>query len=182
MSNDLAFDGFRSWQVGPDDPLSVKWLSMDKGTMRSMAVQKSLASVGEFNISINREIKFDVRESEEMSAWQTPQQTFTKGTGDCKDYALLKYSLLMHKGIDACVVFGEIRRLGMGNLDGNIHHAWCAARINDHWYALDNMFDHLEPVETYLNWTPKAAMHDDSVVRFGREFTMNDELAKHSAG
>jgi len=169
---DPSFAGYRSFEAGADDPLRLKWESMDKGTMRSMAVQKSLASVGELNISINREIKFDTRESEEMSAWQTPQETFTRGMGDCKDYAILKYSLLMHKGITAQVVFGEIRKLM-----ANLHHAWCAARINDAWYALDNMFDHLEPVGTYINWTPKAAMHDDSVVRFGKEFTIAQVLA-----
>ena len=170
---DLIFTGYRAFEAAPDDALRLKWLSMAMGTMRSMAVQKSLASVAEFNLGINREIKFDNRESEEMSAWQTPQETLTRGTGDCKDYALLKYSLLMHKGITAQVVFGEIRKIL-----ANQHHAWCAALIEGSWYALDNMFDHLEPIGTYLNWTPKAAMHDDRVVRFVREeaFSINERL------
>jgi predicted transglutaminase-like cysteine proteinase len=171
---DPAFAGYRAFDAPPDDPLRAKWASMDKGTMRSYAVQPNLASVGELNLSINREIKFDHRESEEMSAWQTPQETLTRGTGDCKDYALLKYSLLMHKGIDARVVFGEIRKIL-----ANVHHAWCAVRVDGSWYALDNLFDHLEPVGTYLNWTPRAAMHDDCVVRYGREFTIAEEIGSH---
>jgi hypothetical protein len=27
-----------------------------------------------------------------------------------------------------------------------------------------------------MNWLPLAAMHDASVVRFGREFTINDRI------
>ena len=169
---ELTFAGYRAFDAPPDDPLRAKWASMERGTMRSYAVQPNMASIRELNLTINREIRFDHRESEEMSAWQTPQETLTKGTGDCKDYAMLKYSLLTHKGIYARVVFGEIRKIL-----ANVHHAFCAALIDDHWYALDNMFDHLEPIATYANWTPKAAMHDDSVVRYGRAFTIADVLA-----
>lgn len=170
---DLAFAGYRAFDAAPDDPLRLKWLSMDKNTMRSYAVQKSLASVGEFNLGINREIKFDAVEAESLDAWQSPQQTLTSGHGDCKDYALLKYSLLMHKGIEARVVLGGIASLDAP--DGRWPHAWCAAFIEGIWYALDNKFDHLERLP-YLNWIPVAAMHDDQVVRFGREFSMNEMM------
>jgi predicted transglutaminase-like cysteine proteinase len=173
---DLTFAGYRAFDAPPDDPLRAKWLSMDRGTMRSYAVQPNMASVRELNQTINREIKFDNRESEEMSAWQTPQETLTRGAGDCKDYALLKYSLLMHKGLTARVVFGEIRKIL-----ANVHHAWCAALVDGSWYALDNMFDHLEPVATYANWTPKAAMHDDKVMRYGRAFTIAEQLREKSS-
>jgi len=181
---DLAFPGYRAFAATPDDPLRAKWASMSIGTMRSIAVAPNLASIGEFNLGINREIKFDDRESFEMSAWQTPQQTLTRGSGDCKDYALLKYSLLMHKAITACVVFGEIRKLGMGELDGNLHHAWCAALVEDRWYALDNNADRPIPVEDYPDWTPKAAMHDQTVTRFvpDQTFTINDTIGgSHAA-
>jgi hypothetical protein len=44
------------------------------------------------------------------------------------------------------------------------------------WHALDNKFPQIIAIADYLNWLPLAAMNDASVVRFGREFTINDRI------
>jgi len=94
--------------------------------------------------------------------------------GDCEDYAILKYATLLQAGLSAAslrIVIGEIISIA-----GNQPHAWCAARIEGTWHALDNKFPQIIAIADYLNWLPLAAMHDASVVRFGREFTINDRI------
>jgi hypothetical protein len=69
------------------------------------------------------------------------------------------------------IVIGEIKSIA-----GNQPHAWCAAYLDGAWRTLDNKFDQIIGVADYVNWLPLAAMHDASVVRFGREFTLNDMM------
>ena len=59
---------------------------------------------------------------------------------------------------------------------GEIISIECAARIEGAWHALDNKFPQIIAIADYLNWLPLAAMNDASVVRFGREFTINDRI------
>jgi len=169
--NELAFAGYTAHDAAPDDRMRLKWNAMraDLSTPGLSLPDASAASVAALNLQINRQIKFDESESEDLSVWQTARQTLASGHGDCKDYALLKYAVLTQAGIAARVVIGEIREIL-----ANKHHAWCAALLGGTWFALDNMFDHLEPVATYPNWTPVNAMHDDSVVWFGKEFTISE--------
>jgi len=171
--SDLSFAGYRSIVAGPDDPLRLKW-----NVVRIMLDAPSIpiAPIPEFNKSINSKVKYEA-EPAGADVWQTPMQTWTNGSGDCEDFAILKYALLVKAGVPVRVVVGEIKKLGMGDLDGNRPHAWCAACLANEWYALDCMFDQIIPIGEYINWLPIAAMHDDGVVLFGRQFTMNEILA-----
>jgi transglutaminase-like putative cysteine protease len=170
--SDLSFAGYRSIVAGPDDPLRLKWNAV---RFALDAPSIPIAPVPDLNITVNRKIVYQA-EPAGVDVWQTPIQTWTKGSGDCEDFAILKYALLKAT-IPVRVVVGEIKKLGMGDLDGNRPHAWCAAYLANEWHALDCMFDQIIPIGEYINWLPIAAMHDDSVVLFGRQFTMNEILA-----
>jgi len=185
VTTELAFRDYRAFPAPHGDELIARWraVSADLGVPQSEGIPLIFAAPSAVSVGVNQFLKFDERESEDLSVWQTPAQTVARGSGDCKDYALLKYALLREMGAEVRIVIGEIRRLGMGDRDGNQHHAWCAAVIDGTWCALDNMFDHPEPVATYPNWTPLAACHDLVVTRFarGQEFTIDEELRKHGS-
>jgi predicted transglutaminase-like cysteine proteinase len=132
-----------------------------------------MAAIGAFNADINQRIIY-TPEPDRGDAWQTPAQTLAMSHGDCEDYAILKYATLLRAGLSAAslrIVIGEIKSIA-----GNQPHAWCAAYLDGAWRTLDNKFDQIIGVADYVNWLPLAAMHDASVVRFGREFTLNDMM------
>jgi len=168
--NDLSFSGYRSFEATIDDPLRLKWNAMAKDVPTDCLIPlPQRAPISAFNAWANKEIKFDHAESESLEVWQSPTQTFSAKRGDCKDYALLKYAALKKAGVEVRIVLGEIKSA----MKTNPQHAWCAANIDGIWYALDNDFDHLQPLP-YLNWIPSAVLHDSSVVKFGAEFRISD--------
>ncbi len=64
--------------------------------------------------------------------WQTPQDTFKKGTGDCEDMNMLLASALLAEGYDVCVVVGST------NPEENyINHAWVLLKLSGKSYYLD---------------------------------------------
>lgn len=172
---DLAFAGFRSIEAGPSDQYRIKWsavrFALDVPASAPVLDVPALAAIGSLNLEINRMVTY-AAEPGGADLWQTPVQTLALKRGDCEDYAILKYALLTKAGIPARVVIGEIK-----NILANQPHAWCAAYIDGAWRALDNKFDQIIKVADYINWLPMAAMHDASVVRFGRQFSINDALA-----
>ncbi len=168
---ELAFAGYRAFAAAPDDPLRQKW----DGVRWKLAVKGFDRPPGELNLSVNRLIKYKA-EPPGQDTWQTPAETLRLGHGDCEDFAILKYALLSQAGVPVRLVVGEIKKLGMGELNGNRPHAWCAAYFDNEWRALDQIFDHVIPASDYINWLPMVACHGDQVTRFGRQFTINEAL------
>jgi predicted transglutaminase-like cysteine proteinase len=168
---DLAFAGYRAFAAGPDDPLRAKWNGV-QASLANLPADLSWHEVSELNSLVNRAIHY-LAEPSGVDIWQTPAMTWAQKTGDCEDFALLKYAALAKAGVVVRLVVGEIK-----SISGNHPHAWCAAHLANEWHTLDSMFDQIMPVSEYINWLPLAAMHDDVVVRFGREFTINEILDK----
>jgi len=172
----LVFAGYRSFDAGADDPFRVKWNavrpSLELPTGADVP-QLAAAAIGALNANINQRIIY-TPEPDGGDAWQTPTQTLAISRGDCEDYAILKYATLLRAGLPSAslrIVIGEIISIA-----GNEPHAWCAAHLEGSWHALDNKFPQIIAIAHYINWLPLAAMHDASVVRFGREFTLNDMI------
>ena len=172
----LVFAGYRSFDAGADDPFRTKWnavrplLELPAGAKIPALTMPAISS---FNTDINQRIIY-TPEPDGDDAWQTPLQTLAILHGDCEDYAILKYATLLRAGLPSAslrIVIGEIISIA-----GNQPHAWCAAYLDGAWRTLDNKFDQIIGVADYVNWLPLAAMHDASVVRFGREFTLNDMI------
>ena len=172
----LVFAGYRSFDAGADDPFRTKWnavwplLELPAGAKIPALTMPAISS---FNTDINQRIIY-TPEADGGDAWQAPAQTLASSKGDCEDYAILKYATLFRAGLSAAslrIVIGEIISIA-----GNKPHAWCAAYLDGTWRTLDNKFDQIIGVADYVNWLPLAAMHEANVVRFGREFTINDRI------
>ena len=172
----LIFAGYRSFDASADDPFRIKWNAVQPSLELPAGAEVpalTMAAIGAFNANINQRIIYTT-EPDRDDAWQTPVQTLAVLHGDCEDYAILKYATLLRAGLSAAslrIVIGEIISIA-----GNKPHAWCAAYLDGTWRTLDNKFDRIIGVADYVNWLPLAAMHDANVVRFGREFTINDRI------
>src|SRR5204863_7188254 len=106
----------RSYPAGPADPLRAKW----DGVRSSLALTADAATrfaglnLPALNLSVNRRILYQA-DPEGQDIWQTPMGTYRLGTGDCEDFAILKYALLSMANIPVRLVVGEIKKLGMGD-------------------------------------------------------------------
>ena len=158
MISAIQFTGYRTIKVGRSDPLSVKWKAVDKTWTDAKQTDAS-----ELNSHYNHIIKY---KSDTDDHWQSPQETLDLGSGDCEDFAILKYAAV---DLDAQVVIGEIK-----SIRGNRPHAWCGVFVDGEWLVMDNLFDQLILPSEYINWTPIATMWENKLFRYGREFTMNE--------
>ena len=81
--------------------------------------------------SINRRVHSMIKYKSDgkIDLWQSPTETSLKRTGDCEDFAILKYYLLKNKGIEARIAYV---------MYGQVPHM-VAVAILDQAYILDNL-------------------------------------------
>lgn len=100
---------------------------------------------------VNQKVRYDHNKADhDLPGWQTPEETNDKGTGVCRDTALMLAAWLRHAGKDARVVTGL--------LEGE-HHAWVVLTDGETRYLLESASDgnmtrryppRLELTTTYL--------------------------------
>jgi predicted transglutaminase-like cysteine proteinase len=175
---ELAFAGFRLLAAAADDPVLAKWRGVRTqlacGPLRDAALSPG-ADIGAWNAHVNAAIRYQA-EAPGVDVWQTPAVTLAQLTGDCEDFAILKYALLAASGVsEPClrIVVGQIKSIA-----GNQDHAWLAFFHDGDWRALDCKFDSIIAVTDYLNWLPMAAVHADTGVIYGREFSISEILGE----
>jgi hypothetical protein len=173
---ELVFAGFRLLPAAADDPVLAKWhvvrRQLDCGPLRDAALLPG-ADIRGWNGHVNDTVRY-LAEAPGVDIWQTPAVTLTRRTGDCEDIAILKYALLAASGVpEQClrIVVGQIKSIA-----GNQDHAWLALFRDGAWQALDCKFDPVIAVADYLNWLPMAAVHAETGVIYGREFSINEIL------
>ncbi len=123
---ELAFAGFRLLAAAADDPVLAKWRGVRTqlacGPLRDAALSPG-ADMGAWNAHVNAAIRYQA-EAPGVDVWQTPAVTLAQLTGDCEDFAILKYALLAASGVsEPClrIVVGQIKSIA-----GNQDHAWLA--------------------------------------------------------
>src|SRR3954467_13690883 len=173
---ELMFAGFRTLAAAADDPVLAKWRAvrpqLDCGPLHDAALVPG-ADVGAWNLHVNRLVGY-LAEAPGADVWQTPAVTLTRLAGDCEDIAILKYALLAASGVpEQClrIVVGQIKSIA-----GKQDHAWLALFRDGVWRALDCKFDSVVAVADYLNWLPMAAVHAETGVIYGREFSIAEIL------
>jgi predicted transglutaminase-like cysteine proteinase len=89
---------------------------------------------------VNREINQAVRYVSDFDAhgvadlWSSPLETLAAGTGDCEDYAIAKFAMLL----DAGIAEKDLKVLLVRDMAVRQDHAVLAVRIGGRWLVLDN--------------------------------------------
>lgn len=99
-------------------------------------LREGRARIGEINRAINLSIKAmsDLAQYGEIDLWTSPLVTFSRGAGDCEDYAVAKSVALRLAGISP----DDIRILIVHDPLRGEDHAIAAAKLDGHWLTLDN--------------------------------------------
>jgi hypothetical protein len=173
---ELVFAGYRLLAVAIDDPVLTKWrgvrTQLDCGPLRDAALLPG-ADMSAWNAHVNAVIRYQA-EAPGVDIWQAPTVTLTRLAGDCEDFAILKYALLAASGVSEQrlrIVVGQIKSIA-----GNQDHAWLAFFRDGVWHALDCKFPSIIAVADYLNWLPISAVHAETGVIYGREFSIGEIL------
>jgi hypothetical protein len=187
----LDFPGYNHFAAQPMDDYRVKWAAAQlaiattgPSSLPNISLPVTLETLASFNAGVNQAVHYRA-DPLGTDTWQAPALTWLSKLGDCEDYAIVKYAALLVAGVSELNIalhIGEIKRLGMGNLNGNRPHAWLAVCIGNVWYAVDQIFDHLIPAASYINWKPDATCTGLNVWRYGPAFTLADKMRESGHG
>jgi predicted transglutaminase-like cysteine proteinase len=122
------------------------------------------AKFGEINRAINLAIRTMSDEAQygETDVWASPLTTFSRGAGDCEDYAIAKFAALRLAGIAA----DDLRILIMRDAVRGEDHAVAAARLDGRWLTLDNRRMAMVEDADIRNYRPTFVMDRDGIRRY----------------
>lgn len=118
--------------------------------------------IGRINRAVNLAIK-PARAGAGPTGWTSPLETLSAGTGDCKQYAVVKYAALLEAGFAADRVRLVIVRIKPSTPPTTLpaDHAVIAVRVQSRWLVLDNrsltvsestgLLKHMDPLFTLDN-------------------------------
>lgn len=105
------------------------------------------------NLVNQRPFRTDLSQYGKKDHWAAPTE-FLTSSGDCEDYAILKYASLMALGLD-----NQDLRLVVGNITGIGSHAFLAVNMHGQEILLDNRTTYLSAAATRFDFQPKHSMN-----------------------
>jgi predicted transglutaminase-like cysteine proteinase len=102
----------------------------------------------------------------QLDRWSAPLATLKSGKGDCEDYAVLKYKLLVEAGVPA----GDLRIVLIRDTSVRIDHAVLSARVHNRWYILDNRKSGFYVEQDLPHYMPLFALDQSGVKLFAAPF------------
>ena len=102
----------------------------------------------------------------QLDRWSSPLATLKLGKGDCEDYAILKYKLLLEAGVRA----SDLRIVLVRDTSIRIDHAVLTARRGGRWYVLDNRKSGFYAETDLPHYLPLFALDGDGVKLFAAPF------------
>jgi predicted transglutaminase-like cysteine proteinase len=133
--------------------------------------QTGRARIGIINRAINLAIRpmSDLAQWGVIDRWSAPLVTLTTGRGDCEDYAIAKYVALTEAGVAAeDVKLVIVRDLAVGG-----EHAVVAARLDGHWFILDNRWLTLVEDNQIRQMVPLFVLDQTGVRKFAPTVTVD---------
>jgi len=126
-------------------------------------VAEARAHTGRARIGIiNRAINLAIRAKRDPAYWMGPLAALTKGSGDCKDYAVAKYVALTEAG----VAEEDLRLVIVHDLAIDEDHAIVTTRLGRNWIVLDNRWLALTQDADLRRAVPLFVLDHDGVRRF----------------
>ena len=108
-----VFKDYLGIEAPADDQLRIKWDHARLGFNQFLSLKLDSADLAKANETVNRLITY--LEEPEGDYWQQPAETLELKTGDCEDFAILKYRLLMefYPETDMRLIIGNIKSLSV---------------------------------------------------------------------
>jgi predicted transglutaminase-like cysteine proteinase len=122
------------------------------------------AQLGEVNRAVNLAISpaSDLAMHGLVDIWSTPLATLAKGFGDCEDYAILKFAVLLEAGVSP----ENLRLMIVRDSVRYEDHAIVAVRYADQWLTLDNRRMLMLADTELTNYTPLLLMDGGGARRY----------------
>ena len=120
------------------------------------------ARLGWLNRAVNMSVKpvSDWVQYGDADYWASPLQTLGSGTGDCEDYAIVKYVALRAAGIDA----DNLRLVIVQDERRGTQHAVVAVRYEQQWLILDNLTMAIINSEDARSYRPLFTLNNSRAV------------------
>lgn len=144
-------------------PYAVPWNrvqspALDAGASIAAAARglRGLAQLQFVNAAVNRAIAYraDITNWRSSDYWASAAETFSRGTGDCEDYAIAKMQVLRASGIPVTDLF-----LVIGNdLAARSGHALLVVRSGDLYWVLDNFHDQVRADTQHSEFRPVVTL------------------------
>ncbi|MEM8540504.1 MAG: transglutaminase-like cysteine peptidase [Pseudomonadota bacterium] len=111
------------------------------------------------NSVANNAIKFapDSNVYKKKDHWASANQTISVGYGDCEDYAILKYAMLLEAGVPA----SSMSLIVLKDTDRNLYHAVLAVSTNKGHLILDNVAKDVYRDTSISHYQPLFSFSDD---------------------
>jgi predicted transglutaminase-like cysteine proteinase len=158
------------------DTMRAKWSAVrDHLDIEAMVIPlKTWEDAARLNRDVNHSLLY-LAEAPGEDLWQSPALTLSLGAGDCEDFAILKYAMLLKAGVPEdrlMIVIGNIATIQVAA--GFMQHAFLIVYLVDGWCVMDSMFDHPIKPDDYINFTPLKGFSGEKVFWFGKQFRISD--------
>jgi predicted transglutaminase-like cysteine proteinase len=111
-----------------------------------------IAKLQKANQLVNETIRYqeDVVTYNRLDYWAAADEITRRGAGDCEDFAILKYDLLLQAGVPA----SSMSLVVLKDLDRNLFHAVLAVSTNKGHFILDNVVDRVYRDQEVSHYQP----------------------------
>jgi predicted transglutaminase-like cysteine proteinase len=120
------------------------------------------------NRNVNQAIRYvsDFQQHGVADLWSSAFETFASGMGDCEDYAIAKFAVLLASGVSQA----DIKMLLVRDMAVREDHAVLAVRVEGRWLVLDNRYARLAEARDLPNFMPLFAIDHDGVSLFAAPY------------
>lgn len=141
--------------LSPCEPRALlAWQSMIKGQLGDEP-EAQLRAVNRF---VNRwQARTDQENYAKVDYWASPL-TFLKQSGDCEDYAIMKYVSLRQLGFDP----ESLRLVVVRDMLRDVAHAVLAVHVDDEVFILDNLFQSVLPQHMVSQYLPYYSVNENA--------------------
>jgi predicted transglutaminase-like cysteine proteinase len=122
------------------------------------------AQLGEVNRAVNLAISpaSDFAMHGLVDVWSSPLATLASGSGDCEDYAIVKFAVLLEAGVSP----ENVRLMIVRDTIRYEDHAIVAVRHEDQWLTLDNRRMLMLADTELANYTPLLQLDGSGARRY----------------
>jgi predicted transglutaminase-like cysteine proteinase len=141
-------------------PAALKFLAI----VDAAKARDGRARLGEVNRAVNLAIKpaDDLAQYGAVDFWASPLMTFTRGAGDCEDYAIAKFVALRLAGVAP----EDLRIVILHDALRGEDHAAVAVQLDGQWLTLDNRRMAMVADSEVRNYRPIFVIGQTGVMRY----------------